>query len=140
MEQIELDDLMVDADDYLRWVGSYDVPNELPICEDSCLGDDLTPQRIKELENGAEPTESEGKLLLNHWLLRLLDPFNDGPPPVKCMTFVEPNPEKHLNEWLIIQTTGTSFEGIHSKVYGRFKTKEMAIASLCEDGFLEGHI
>ena len=141
MDQDELEELINEAEDHRAWISKNDIPEPMTIYDeyyDNYFDEDsgLDEKRLREIEKGAKPTKAEYKELFESWRLKA---FNEELHDViiKSMAFVEPAPEKNRKEWLVISTTGTSFEGIDSNIYGRFKTKESAIQSLRKRGLLD---
>ena len=146
MEHEDLEELTQNATDYLAWVSKDDIPDPLPIFsdyyEENYFGEEssLVPSRLDEIENGAKATDEECKTLLDSLLSKISFGDFHGERMVKSMAFISPHPTIDPNNWMIISTEGTSFEGTYSEIYGKFPTKESAIESLCENGYLEGYI
>lgn len=136
MDQDDLEQLINDAEDCRSWISKHDVPDPIPI---EYYDDHIEPERLEEIEKGTEPREEEFKQALDTWLMKLMIGDIEGP-EIKSMSFIKPDLEENRKDWLVIETTGSSFEGIECCIYGRFKTKDIAIRSLSEDGFLDGYI
>ena len=146
MEHEDLDELIKSATDFLAWVSKADIPDPLPIFSDYYEenyfdeGSSLVPSRLEEIENGAKASDDEYKTLLDSFLWKISNGDFHGERIVKSMAFISSHPNIDPDNWVIISTEGTSFEGTYSEIYGKFPTKEAAIKNLCEDGYLEGYI
>jgi hypothetical protein len=143
MNESDLDELVSSASDHLAWISNEDIPEPIPVFEEYYENyfdeeSGLTPDRLKAIANGTKATEQENKLLLDSFLWKAYEGAVHYC-EVHSMAFVQRLSRDNKNEWLIISTTGTSFEGTYSELYGSFASKEDAIKSLCEDGYLEGH-
>jgi hypothetical protein len=142
MCESDLDDLVNSASDYLAWISNNDIPDPLPIFGeyyDNYFDEEtgLDSRRLEIIEAGAKPTSSEYKILLNAFLSKSFNGDFHGENFINSAAFISPT--KKVNEWQVILTEGTSFEGTYSYLFGSYPTKEDAIRDLCDQGYLEGH-
>jgi len=138
----DLDELVNSASDYLAFISNHDIPDPLPMFGeyyDNYFYEEtgLDNERLEKIETGETPNSSEYKILLNAFLFKSFNGDFHGENFINSAAFISPT--KKLNEWQVILTEGTSFEGTYSYLFGSYLSKDHAIRDLCDQGYLEGH-